>query len=65
MRRGKWNAKYNENCFVMWDDTNLTFSSYYNENSTKGGAFLQLSGWLGVEELWVGSMSDMYYQEKQ
>eukprot|EP00957_Ditylum_brightwellii_P040382 3056217-Ditylum_brightwellii.AAC.1 len=78
MRKEKWNAKYDENCVVMWDDVNvsfaykpsladeqrLTFSFYYTENCAKGDVFLQLSGWLGVEELWVGTTSDTYYQEK-
>jgi hypothetical protein len=30
-------------------------------NCTKGGIFrLQLCGWLGAEELWVGQVSDSY-----
>eukprot|EP00957_Ditylum_brightwellii_P119466 9114858-Ditylum_brightwellii.AAC.1 len=51
MRKEKWNAKYDENCIVMWDDTNLlgrlgveelwvgaTSDTYYQE---KTGIFKQ------------------------
>ena len=31
-------------------------------NCAKGGVFLQLCGWLGVEQLWVGATSDSHYQ---
>ena len=31
-------------------------------NCAKGGVFLQLCGWLGVEKLWVGATSDSHYQ---
>ena len=62
---------------VMWDDTNIpfsfqpssalnqrtTYSSYYGMNCAKGGVFLQLCGWLGVEELWCGATSDSFYME--
>ena len=61
----------------MWDDTNInlqlkpssadaqhtTYSAYYGDNVCKGGVFLQLRGWLGVEYLWVGATSDSHYQE--
>jgi hypothetical protein len=77
LRKVKWNAKYDKKRVVMWDDTNvpfvfkpsradnqrLTYSSYYGMNCAKGGVFLQLCGWLGVEELWVGATSDSHYQE--
>ena len=36
---------------------------YYGENCAKGGVFLQLCGWTGVETLWVGATSDSHYQE--
>ena len=66
----------------MWDNTNvdfqgkasdldlqrLTFSLYYGGNVAKGGIFLQLCGWLGIEawcslgfrllgEEWASSLS--------
>ena len=58
----------------MWDDTNipftykpssamnqrLTYSSYYGMNCAKGGVFLQLCGWMGVEELWCGAIYGKY-----
>ena len=64
---------------VMWDDTNvnllyqpstaddqrLTYSQYYAANCAKGGVFLQLCGWTGVEHLWVGATSDTHYQEQK
>ena len=78
LRKSKWNAKYEGKIVVMWDDTNIdfqfkpggadeqrmTYSSYYGGNVGKGGVFLQLCGWLGVEHLWVGATSDTYYQER-
>lgn len=56
----------------MWDDTNIdfdykpgglyeqriTYSSYYSSNCAKGRVHLQLGGWIGVAELWVGGTSD-------
>ena len=62
----------------MWDDTNvdlaykpasaeeqrLTYNPYYACNCAKGGVFLQLCGWIGVENLWVGATSDSYYQQE-
>ena len=36
---------------------------YYAGNCAKGGVFLQLCGWTGVESLWVGATSDSHYQE--
>ena len=78
MRKDKWNGKYDGMRVVMWDDTNVnfdfkpsgayeqrvTYSSYYAGNCAKGGVFVQLGGWLGVEELWVGATSDTHYQEE-
>ena len=78
LRDEKWDLKYNGLRIVMWDDTNvpfnfkpsgalnqrITFSSYYAMNCAKGGVFLQLCGWLGVGELWVGATSDSFYMEK-
>jgi hypothetical protein len=76
MRKEKWKKKYEGMRIVMWDDTNInfdfkpsgayeqrvTYSSYYASNCAKGGVFLQLGGWMGVEELWVGATSDTHYQ---
>ena len=78
LRKKKWNEKYKDARIVMWDDTNIpftyqpsgaqnqkiTYSSYYAMNCAKGGVFLQLCGWMGVEELWVGATSDSFYIEK-
>ena len=77
LRKSKWNDKYEGKRVVMWDDTNIdfqfkpggadeqrmTYSSYYGGNVGKGGIFLHLCGWLGVEHLWVGATSDKHYQE--
>ena len=78
LQKEKWEEKYGESRIVMWDDTNIpftyqpstsrnqkiTYSSYYAMNCSKGGVFLQLCGWIGVEELWVGATSDSVYMEK-
>ena len=62
---------------IMWDNTNvdfmgkptdadlqrLTYSLYYGRNVAKGGIFLELCGWLGGWELWLGAVSDSDYQE--
>ena len=78
LRKAKWKNKYGEKRIVQWDDTNvpftfkpsradnqrLTYSSYYGMNCAKGGVFLQLCGWLGVEQLWVGATSDSHYQKE-
>ena len=77
LQKEKWNEKYVNQRAIFWDDTNvslayqpigaskqrLTYLAYYGKNYTKGGVFLQLCGWLGVEELWVGATSDTHYQE--
>ena len=77
LMKDKWKEKYKGKRVVMWDDTNvnlaykpsgadeqrLTFSVYYSSNCCKGGVFLQLCGYTGVEHLWVGATSDSHYQE--
>ena len=77
LMKEKWKEKYKNKRIVMWDDTNvnltykpsgadeqrLTYSQYYACNCTKGGVFLQLCCWTGVEHLWVGATSDLHYQE--
>ena len=77
LRDPKWDLKYADDRVVMWDDTNIvfgfkpsgadeqriTYSLYYNGNCAKGGVFIQLCGWLGVEKLWVGAISDTQYME--
>ena len=42
----------------------MTYSPYYGGNCGKGGVFLQLGRWMGVQELWVGATSDSYYQQE-
>ena len=78
MRKDKWKQKYEGKRVVMWDDTNInfafkpsgayeqrvTYSKYYATNCGKGGVFIQLGAWMGVEELWVGAISDSMYQDK-
>ena len=78
LTKQKWRDKFEGKRVVMWDDTNvdltfqpsgadeqrLTYSLYYGGNCAKGGVFIQLCGWLGVESLWVGATSDSHYQEK-
>ena len=78
LMKSKWKDKFEGRRIVMWDDTNvnfaympsgadeqrLTYSVYYSGNCAKGGVFLQLCGWLGVEDLWVGATSDSHYQDK-
>ena len=75
MRNPKWKDRYNGKHIVMWDNTNLvmlfkpasvevqslTYSSYYNGNVGKGGIFIQLCGWMGTHELWMGGVSDTEY----
>ena len=77
LRDSKWNSKYEHQRIIMWDDTNvplyfkpsgavnqrITYSAYYSQNCAKGGIFLQLCGWMGVAELWVGGTSDSYYMQ--
>ncbi len=74
LRDNKWKAAYDGKRIIMWDNTALpikqpsdaelqrnTYSAYYAGNVAKGGIFLQLCGWLGTEELWVGAVSDSEY----
>ena len=77
LMKEKWRIKYDGMRIVMWDNTNvnlayqpggadeqrLTYSMYYAANCAKGGVFLQLCGWMGVEHLWCGATSDTHYQE--
>ena len=37
---------------------------YCGRNCVKGEVFLQLCGWMGVENLQVGAMSNSYYHKK-
>jgi hypothetical protein len=78
LRGQKWNIRYTNRRVQFWDNTNInftckpshadaqrqTYSAYYGGNVVKGGVFLQLSGWLGGWELWVGAVSDTEYFEK-
>jgi hypothetical protein len=78
LRNPKWNDQYKGHRVVFWDNTNLdikgkpsdaeiqakTFSSYYNGNVAKGGVFLQLCGWQGAYELWMGAVSDTDYMNR-
>ncbi|KAI2509492.1 hypothetical protein MHU86_4869 [Fragilaria crotonensis] len=78
LRSPDWKVRYNNKRIIMWDNTNLdfmgkptdadlqrlTFSLYYSGNVAKGGVFLQLGGWLGAYELWLGAVSDSDYQER-
>ena len=77
LTKQKWQDKFKGKRIVMWDDTNinlnykpssaeeqrLTYSVYYAGNCAKGGVFIQLCGWIGVENLWCGATSDSHYQE--
>ena len=42
----------------------MTYSAHYAGNCAKGGVFIQLSGWIGVEDLWCGATSDSHYQQR-
>ena len=74
LRNDRWNKYYSNQRVVMWDNTNIklhkpsnaeaqrnTFSSYYNDNVGKGAVFIQLCGWMGTYELWMGGVSDSEY----
>jgi hypothetical protein len=65
---------YDNKRIIMWDSTALpihtpgaaelqqnTYSAYYAGNVAKGAVFLQLCGWMGTCELWVGAVSDSKY----
>ena len=77
LRKEKWNVKYKGLRPVMWDMTNisayeftdadlqrLTYNQYYGENCFKGGIHTQLCGWHGVEDLWLGAVSDSDYNRR-
>jgi hypothetical protein len=78
LRSPKWKERYANKRVIMWDNTNvnfqnkpsdaelqrLTFSQYYGGNVAEGGMFLQLCGWLGGWELWLGAVSDTEYFER-
>ena len=65
LMKEKWKKEYENVRIVMWDDTNvnllyqpstaddqrLTYSQYYAANCAKGGVFLQLCGWTGLDLL--------------
>jgi hypothetical protein len=78
LQSAKWKERYKGKRPIMWDNTNLdflgkptdadlqrfTYSLYYAGNVAKGAVFLQLCGWLGAWELWLGAISDSDYQER-
>jgi hypothetical protein len=43
----------------------LTYSEYYNQNCFKGGIFIQLLRWIGVGDLWTGTVSDSDYNWRE
>lgn len=74
LRDERWNKHYKDRRVVMWDNTNVkmykpssaeaqrnTFSTYYANNVGKGAVFVQLCGWMGTFELWMGAVSDSDY----
>ena len=76
LRKEKWNMKYCKERIVQWDMTNVhayrfgdasaqrsTYSQYYGENCFKGAVFVQLCGWLGLQDLWGGAISDSLYTD--
>lgn len=77
LRREYWNKTYQGKRIIMWDNTciNLpkpqdsdaqrnTFSVYYAGNVAKGAICIQLCGWMGTFELWVGAVTDSDYFER-
>jgi DDE superfamily endonuclease len=77
-RIDRWNETYDNRREIFWDTTNVrltykpsaadaqrnTYSAYYGGNVAKGGVFIQLCGWIGTEDLFVGSICDTDYFEK-
>ena len=72
--RDVYKETYEGKRIVFWDNTNIniaqsscadfqraTWSSYYAHNCLKGGVFLQLGGWMGTHNLWMGAVSDTEY----
>ncbi len=79
LRKEKWNAVYGDDKrIIMWDNTAIrmkgkptdaefqrnTYSSYYAGNVAKGAVFIQLCGWIGAHDLWVGAVSDSEYMKR-
>ena len=78
MRHEKWKKMYEDKRIVMWDNTAIrfkgkptdselqrnTYSSYYAGNVAKGAVFIQLCGWIGAHDLWVGAVSDSEYMKR-
>jgi len=42
----------------------ITYSPYYASNCSKAGVHIQLGGYMGGEELWVGAITDSQYQDE-
>jgi hypothetical protein len=71
----KWVEYYDDVQAIFWDTTNIPlcykpssadaqrnlYSAYYAGNVGKGGIFIQPSGWMGSEEIFVGGISDTDY----
>ena len=63
---------------IIWDNTNINFSFklstsyeqrityliYYASNCSKARVHIQLGGYMGGEELWVGAITDSQYQNE-
>ena len=77
LRKSRWNRKYKGLRTVMHDMTNiaayefthadlqrLTYNQYYGENCFKGSIDMQLCGWHGIEDLWLGAVSDLDYNRR-
>jgi DDE superfamily endonuclease len=75
LRKDKWEEFYDGRRLIFWDTANVplcykpssadaqrnTYNAYYAGNVAKGGVFIQPSGWMGTEELFVGGISDTDY----
>ena len=74
LRQSHWNDTYGGTRVVMWDNTNInlpkpqdaeaqrnTWSTYYGGNVGKGAIFIQLCGWMGTYEIWMGAVTDSDY----
>ena len=74
LRKPKWDENYLGKRVVMWDNTCIrlpkpldpeaqrnTYSAYYAGNVGKGAIFIQLCGWMGTHEIWMGAVSDSDY----
>ena len=73
--RDKW-RHYGKKQVIMWDTTNIEsfhfsnataqrimYSKYYRSDCCKGGAGVQLCGWIVTEDLWVGGVSNSDYNQ--